>query len=366
MAVASPSSKCFGHLPSGQSVESWTISGSGGLVAEVITYGGILTKVLVPELNGHVNDVVLGFNRLDPYLTDRAYFGAIVGRVAGRIPHARLILEGKTYELTRNEGANHLHGGFKGFSRKLWKATPGVDKQDRPSLRLEYLSQNGEEGYPGSAHVAVTYSVTPENVLQIRSEAKSDQTTPLSLTFHPYFNLGGESSGSVAGHELQIHADDFVAVDENMTLLDDLKSVTGDNDFRCSRNLGDAIPKLFRNHGDLYRIRRMINPEGLTGPVPAARTGLASAARLIHQPSGRAMDISTTATYLQLYTGVGLDGTLAGKQGASYERYAGLCLECEGYPNGANHPAMGDILLYPGKARCEVTEYAFNTLRSSG
>jgi aldose 1-epimerase len=358
MTATFPSSRCFGHFPTGESVESWTIAGSGGLVAEVITYGGILTKLLAPGLNGHVDDVVLGFNQLDPYLTDRAYFGAIVGRVAGRIPHARFILEGKTYELTRNEDANHLHGGSEGFSKKLWKATPGVEQQDRPSLRLEYFSQNGEEGYPGSVKVAVTYSITPENALQIRSEASSDQTTPLSLTFHPYFNLGGEGSGSVVGHELQIHADNFVAVDENMTPLDDLKSVTRDNDFRCSRSLAEAIPKLFRNHGDLYRLRRMANQEGLNGLVPAAR--------LIHQPRGRAMDVSTTASYIQLYTGVGLDGTLAGKMGASYESYAGLCLECQGYPNGLNHPAMGDILLHPGQARSEVTQYAFSTLSSSG
>jgi len=357
MTATFPSSRCFGHLPTGESVESWTITGSGGLVAEIITYGGIFTKLLVPGLHGNVDDVVLGFNRLDPYLTDRAYFGAIVGRVAGRIPCARLNLEGKTYELTRNEGVNHLHGGLEGFSRKLWRATPCVEQQDRPSLRLEYFSRNGEEGYPGSVQVAATYSVTPENVLQIRSEASSDQTTPLSLTFHPYFNLGGEGSGSVAAHELQIHADDFVAVDENMTLLEDLKSVTCDNDFRRSRNLGEAIPRLFRNHGDLYRIRRMADREGFNRLFPAAR--------LIHRPSGRAMDVSTTATYIQLYTGVGLDGTLAGKLGAPYERYAGLCLECEGYPNGLNHPALGDILLHPGRARIEVTEYAFSTLGSS-
>ena len=146
MTATFPFSRCFGHLPTGESVESWTITGSGGLVAEIITYGGILTKLLVPGLHGNVDDVVLGFNRLDPYLTDRAYFGAIVGRVAGRIPHAGFILEGKIYELTRNEGANHLHGGFEGFNRKLWRATPGVERQDRPSLRLESFSQDGEEG----------------------------------------------------------------------------------------------------------------------------------------------------------------------------------------------------------------------------
>lgn len=321
-------------------------------MAEIITYGGIVRRLLAPGRGGHLDDVVLGFDQLESYLEDRAYVGAIVGRVAGRIPAARFYFEGKIHKLTQNDGNNHLHGGFKGFNKRLWKATPIVESPDRPSLRLEYLSQDGEEGYPGSVNISVTYTVTPENALLIRSEAASDRTTPLSLTFHSYFNLGGDGSHSIADHELQVHADEYVAVDQNMTLLGASRSVTRSNDFRHRRRLGDVIPYLFQNHGDLYRIRRTDGrEEGAT---------LMRAARLMHPPSGRALDVSTTASYLQLYTGVGLDGSCAGKQGASYERYAGVCLECEGYPDGANDPSMGNILLHPGQLKTELTQFAFS------
>jgi aldose 1-epimerase len=348
-------SRSFGYLPTGEPVEAWTITGSGGLVAEIITYGGIVTKLLVPGRDGRLDDVVLGFNDLGSYLADRAYFGAVIGRVAGRIPEARFKLDGNTYQLACNDAPNHLHGGIEGFNRKLWVATPILKSMSPPSVRLEYTSPDGEEGYPGSVNVSVTYTVTAENVLLIQSEAASDRTTPLSLTFHSYFNLGGEGTGSIADHELQIHAEEFVPVDESMTLQREFRPVTNSNDFRRLRKLGDAIPHLFQNHGDLYRIRRMAGqnkaPEYL------------SAARLLHRPSGRVMDVSTTATHLQLYTGASLDGSAKGKLGVLYGPHAGVCLECEGYPNGANDPAMGDILLHPGQRQSSVTGFTFMTLQ---
>ncbi len=288
MAAAFLSSQCYGYLPTGAPVDAWAISGSGGLVAEIITYGGIVRRLLAPGRNGQLDDVVLGFNQLETYLKDRAYFGAVIGRVAGRIPHARFQFEGKIYELTSNDGTNHLHGGLDGFNRKFWRATPGGGPRDRPPLRLEYSSPDGEEGYPGSVNVSVTYTVTPENVLLIWSGATTYRTTPLSLTFHPYFKLGSGGSGSIADHDLQIYADEYVAIDKNLTLLGDCKSVTSSNDSRGLRRLGDAIPHLCKNHGDLYRIRRT--------PDRGGSTGLVRAARLMHDPSGRVMDVSTTAT----------------------------------------------------------------------
>ena len=354
MATASLSSEIFGSLPTGESVESWTIAGAGGLVAEILTYGGIVRRLFVPGRNGRLDDVVLGFNQLDSYLEDRAYFGAIVGRVAGRIPRARFILEGKTHELAANESTNHLHGGRAGFNKKRWKATPCVQDQDRPSLRLEYFSPDGEEGYPGSVQVAVTYTVTPDNSLFIQSEATSDRTTPFSLTYHLYFNLAGESAGTVAGHELQIHADQFVAVDENLAPLGELRDVTSSNDFRHLRRVEDAIPHLFQSHGDLYRIHRLPGRDTPGCRVPAAR--------LVHQSSGRVMEVSTTTTYLQFYSGVGLNGSLAGKHGSMYGRFAGVCLECEGSPLGVSDPSSGGALLCPGRLQSEVTQFSFGTL----
>jgi aldose 1-epimerase len=300
-------------------------------------------------------DVVLGFNDLDAYVADRAYFGAVIGRVAGRIADAQFTLEGKTYELARNDSPNHLHGGVEGFNKKIWTALPMTRRGGAPSLRLTYCSPDGEEGYPGMVAAAVQYTVTEDNIFLVETEAVSDRPTPFSLTVHPYFNLGGEGSGSIADHEIQIHADEFVLTDERMTPLGRTGSVIGrSNDFPQLRSLGDAIPCLFQNHGDLYRVRET--------KKKGARSKLAPAARLVHPASGRVLDVCTTEAYVQLYTGAGLDGSVTGKSGTNYSRYAGVSLECEGYPDGANAPSMGDIVLRPGEIRQQTTAYAFATL----
>ncbi|MGO8718817.1 MAG: aldose epimerase family protein [Acidobacteriaceae bacterium] len=349
-----PTSRTFGFLHDGESVEAWTLCGQGGLVLEIITYGATVTRLLAPDRDGRLVDVVLGFNNLDSYLANRAYIGAVVGRVAGRIPDARFNLEGKTYELARNDPPNHLHGGIEGFDKKIWTASPMENPGGAPSLRLTYRSRDGEEGYPGTVDAAVEYTVTRENVFLVETEAATDRPTPFSLTMHHYFNLGGEGSGSIADHELQIHSGEFVFTDESLTLLGRIGSVTGrSNDFRQLRNLGDAIPSLFQNHGDLYPVRGT-GPEGSRSqPVPAAR--------LVHPSSGRVLEVSTTETYMQLYTGAGLDGSLTGKSGARYPRHAGVCLECEGYPDGANASSLGDIVLRPKHPQRHTTAYAFST-----
>jgi aldose 1-epimerase len=309
---------------------------------------------MAPDRDGRMADVVLGFNCLDSYLASPAYFGAVVGRVAGRIPGASFNLEGKTYTLARNDSPNHLHGGVEGFDKKIWSASPMEKPGGAPSLRLTYRSPNGEEGYPGTVNVTVTYTVTDDNAFVGEIEADTDQPTPFSLTMHHYFNLGGEGTGSVADHELQIHSDEFVFTDERMTLLGRTGSVNGrSNDFRQLRNLGDAIPSLFKNHGDLYLVRK--TQQGDTASKPVA------AARLVHPASGRVVEVSTTETYMQLYTGASLDGSLTGKSGSRYARYAGVCLECEGYPDGANTSGLGDIVLRPGKLQRHTTTYAFST-----
>lgn len=349
--ASSPAFRTFGHLPTGESVEAWTIQGSSGLLAEILTYGAIVRTLLVPGRDGRLHDVVLGFDDLDSYLADRAYFGAMVGRVAGRVTGARFSLDGRIYELPANEPPNHLHGGFQGFSKRLWTDARASAEDGSQSLCLTYVSPDGEEGYPGTVRVTVSYTVTSRNVLLIRTEACTDRATPLSLTSHCYFNLAGEHVGSVADHELQIFAERYFPAGSDMSLLGEAKPLTAANDFSGLRSLGEAIPQLYRNHGDLYSIRR---PGSAGSPrVPAAR--------LLHGPSGRMMDVSTAATHLQLYTAAGLDGTILGKSGRPYGRYAAVCLECEGYPDGANVPAMGDIILRPGHPRYEETAYAFCT-----
>lgn len=352
--TSSITSRIFGFLPDGKAIEAWTLCGQGGLVLEIITYGAIVTRLLVPDRDGQIADVVLGFNDLDSYLADRDYVGALIGRVAGRIAGAQFALDGKTYELAQNDFPNHLHGGSEGFNKKIWTASPMMRRGGAPSLRLTYCSPDGEEGYPGTVTTTVKYTVTDDNTFRVETEAVSDRPTPFSLTLHPYFNLGGEASGSTVDHELQIYADEFVLTDQRMTPLGRIGSVIGQsNDFPQLRSLGDAIPRLFQNHGDLYRVRET--------KTKSTRSNLAPAARLVHPASGRVLAVSTTEPYVQLYTGAGLDGSLIGKSGVRYSRYAGVCLECEGYPDGANTPSMGDILLHPGEIRKQATSYAFST-----
>jgi aldose 1-epimerase len=356
---ATLNSKSYGLLSDGQSVEAWTLAVPSGLTVEVITYGGIVTRLLVPDRNGNLDDVVLGCADLNGYLAGHPYFGAIAGRVAGRITGAAFHLEGKTYRLARNDPPNHLHGGVHGFDKKVWSATP-VDRADRaPSLRLSYRSPDGEEGYPGNVDVTVTYTVTHDNTFQIESNATSDRPTPINLTSHSYFNLAGESAGSIADHELQIFADESVAADESMTLLGRLESVTGrGNDFRRPRRLGEAIPQLYQNHGDLYL---------LSGhPSAAPNSELARAAQLVHPRSGRVLNVFTNEKYMQFYTGSHLDGSITGKSGARYSRHSGLCLECHGYPDGVNTPQLGDIILRRNAPQHRATAYAFSTTSELG
>jgi aldose 1-epimerase len=345
----------FGSLPDGNPVEAWTLFGRGGLVLEMITYGATVTRLLAPDRNGHLTDVVLGFNNLDSYLAGRAYFGAMIGRVAGRITGARFNLDGKIYKLAQNEAPNHLHGGREGFDKKAWTATPVKNADGAPAVRLTYRSPNGEEGYPGEVDVAVTYTITDDNVFLVEVEASADRPTPFCPTHHSYFNLAGEAAGSILDHELQIYSDEFILTNENMTFLGEVGSVTGqNNDFRQPRILREAIPLLFQNHGDLYRIRSGTRDNPNLRPLKVAR--------LAHPLSGRVLEVSTTETYLQLYTGAFLDGSFIGKSGAPYRQYAGICLECENYPDGVNAPSLGDIILHPGTTHREITAYAFGTL----
>lgn len=334
------------------------LRGRGGLELEILTYGGIVTRLFAPDHNGDRADVVLGFNDLESYLAGHPYFGSITGRVAGRIAGASFHLEGKNYTLARNEPPNHLHGGIHGFDKKIWTATPLEDPRGS-SLRLAYRSQDGEEGYPGTVDVTVTYTVTEDNVFVIETEATTDRPTPFNLTHHSYFNLAGESAGSITDHELQVYADAFIPTDEHMTLLDRVESVSGrNNDFRQPRRLAAAIPLLFHNHGDLYAIRKAVSNGAGRKPEPAAR--------LLHPRSGRVLEVSTTETHLQFYTAAALDGSLRGKSGVPYGRYAAVCLECQGYSNGANAPELGNIILRPEHASRQTTTYKFSTIAGNG
>ncbi len=342
----------FGCLEDGRLVESWSLSGAGGLTVEALTYGGIVTKLILPDRNGRDADVVLGFNDLGSYLQGHPYFGSIVGRVAGRMKGAEFHLEGRSFQLPCNEPPNHLHGGYRGFDKQLWRATTVVRPDHAPSLRLDYRSCDGEEGYPGNVDVSVTYTVTNDNVFLIETRATTDQATPFSLTHHSYFNLAGEGSGSIANHVLQIDADEFIGMNEDLTLSDCPETVEGTpNDLRIATPLAGRLTHLASDHGAMYPVRK-----------PTAAGGVVKIAELTHPESGRVLTCSTTNTHLQLYTASALDGSITGKSGRPYAKYAALCLECEGYPNGANRPNLGDIILRPGAPQHHITAYAFSSL----
>jgi len=336
-------------MPSGERIEEYTLTNKNNLSLKVITYGGIVNQLHVPDRNGRMADVVLGFDNLEQYLAGHPYFGCITGRVAGRLTHGKFSLNGKNYTLAINNPPNHLHGGAVGFDKRIWNAE--VLSGQEPRLRLNYLSPDGEEGYPGNVRVSVVYALTDANEFVVEYEAVTDRATPLNLTNHSYFNLAGEGSGRIDDHILQIFADDYAPADEMMTLLGRRESVAGlANDFTPARRIGDAIPGLWQNHGDVYFTRN--GKSAFSTPV----------ARLVAPGSGRVMEISSTEPCLQLYTGVSLDGTLAGKSGRPYGPHSALCLECEGYPNGVNAPQLGNIVLRPGETYRQTTVHKFSVV----
>jgi aldose 1-epimerase len=340
------SSTLFGRTPAGDPVEKFDLSNNAGMSVSVITYGGIIQSIRLPDRVGKVADVVLGFDGLESYIKEHPYFGCITGRVAGRITGGMLRIGGTEYSLAINNGPNHLHGGLVGLDKRIWKAVTLPD-----GVSLHYQSPDGEEGYPGNIDIAVTYRLTDASELIIESEVKTDELTPVSLTNHSYFNLAGEGAGSIEDHVLQIFADDFVPTDKDLTLSGRRESVAGQpNDLREPRRLRDVVPNLHLHHGDNYLLR------------PGGEGGFSMVALLTDPASGRRLEVRTNESNLQLYTGFFLDGTLTGKSGTSYGPHAGLCLECQGYPDGVAHPELGDILVRPGQPQRRFTKYTFSTV----
>lgn len=343
-------SKPYGKLPSGDEVIEFSIS-HAGLSMKAISYGGIISEFHVPDRNGKVEDIVLGLPSLDAYLAGHPWFGAITGRVAGRISYGTFELEGRKYQLEINNPPNHLHGGSDALDKKNWKGTAAISESGEPFVSFSYLSPDGECGYPGNVDIKVTYTLTDRTALRIDYEATTDGPTPLSLTNHSYFNLAGESASRVEDHLVQIHADHWVPTDDNMTLSGKVDSVAGrPNDFTKPKRLGDALTGLLNYHGDNYLVRR----DKKKFLVPVAR---------VQDPgSGRVMEVESTEACLQFYTGKFLDeGGFRGKSGRIYEPHGGLCLECQGYPDGVSCPEIDDIVLLPGERYLQTTCYRFST-----
>jgi len=341
----------FGKLPTGETVELYTLKNAKGMEADISTYGGVIVSLKVPDRSGALGDIVLGFDDLKGYLTPPPYFGAIIGRYGNRIGHAQFTLDGVTYKLFKNDGDNSLHGGKRGFDKVLWKAKPG----DGNSLELAYLSKDGEEGYPGNLSVTVVYTLTDENELKIDYSATTDKDTVLNLTNHSYFNLAGQGEGDILNHQIMINADKFTPVDKGLIPTGELRSVEGTPlDFRQPHAIGERIGSSYEQIvlGGGYDHNFVLNRSG---------DGLSLAARVTEAKSGRVMEVLTTQPAIQFYTGNFLDGTLKGKGGKVYGRRSALCLETQHYPDSPNHPDFPTTELKPGERYHTTTVYRFST-----
>jgi aldose 1-epimerase len=339
----------FGKTPDGTPVELYVLS-NGRITAKVMTYGGIITELHVPDRQGKTADVVLGFDTLDPYLAKNPHFGAITGRVANRIARAEFTLDGHEYKLAANNGPNTLHGGLKGFDKKVWKAED-VSGPDGPAVKLTYLSKDGEEGFPGNLSVAVTYTITPDDALRIDYAATTDKATPVNLTNHSYFNLAGHASGAILGHELMIAADQYTPADDTLIPTGQLASVRGTPlDFTTPTTIGARIGQIKAEVGG-YDHNYVIRPDTRSP---------AFAVRARDPESGRVMEMYTTEPGVQLYTSNFMDGSLKGKGGVAYKKHQGFCLEAQHFPDSLHHPEFPSIILRPGSMYTQTTIYKFS------
>jgi aldose 1-epimerase len=337
----------FGKTHDGIPVELYTLTNKNGLVAKVINYGAILTELQVPDKNGKMADVVLGFADLPDYLDHSPFFGATAGRYANRIADAQFTLNGKTYHLFANNGPTSLHGGKKGFDKQIWKAEP-KETSDGPSVKFTYLSPDGEENYPGNLNTTCTYTLTNDNALKIEFTATTDKPTVLNLTNHTYWNLGGESSGSILDEVLTINADRYTPVDQNLIPTGELKPVAGTPmDFRKPMPIGSRIDQVPGGYDHNYVLNS-------PGPKPGF------AARLEDPKTGRVMEVLTTQPGVQLYTANHLDGKVAGIGGKPYEGNGAVCLETQHFPDSPNHPDFPTTVLNPGEKFDQVTIYKFS------
>ena len=347
----------------GQSVERYTLTNNSGAKMKVITYGGIITELFVPDRNGEMGDVVLGFDKLAGYLSpeyknNNPYFGAIIGRYCTRIAKGKFTLDNVEYTLATNDGENHLHGGNIGFNAVLWKAKP-VESADGYALELTYISKDMEEGYPGNLQVTVTYTLTDANEVKIDYLAVTDKATPCNLTNHSYFNLSAGKQPTIADHELTILADQFAEMTNTLVTTGNLIDVAGTPmDFTTPHKIGERIDA---DYGQLKPGRGYAHSWSLRNSEGA----LALATTLYEPVSGRYMEVFTTQPAMHFYAGTYLDGVLTGKNNIRYVKCAGLCLETQHLPD-PNQTAFPSTILRPGEIYRTQTVFRFSVKGEGG
>lgn len=338
----------YGKLPDGRPVDLYTLTNAAGMRVQLINYGAITVSVEVPDRSGKLTDVTLGYDTLAGWLDNKPYFGATIGRYANRIARGQFTLDGKTYTLARNNGANHLHGGIRGFDKVLWNAEP-VQTPESAGVRFTYLSRDGEEGYPGNLSVTALYSLNDDNEFKVEFSATTDKPTVVNLAHHTYWNLAGAAAGDILGHELMLNADHFTPVDEDLIPTGQIASVAGTPmDFTRPTPIGARIAQVAGGYDHNYVLRKQAGQVAL-------------AARVYEPQSGRVLEIYTDQPGIQFYSGNFLDGTVRGKGGVAYQKHHGFCLETQHYPDSPNRPEFPSVVLRPGETYKHVMIHKFST-----
>ena len=341
----------FGKMPDGKSVELITLRNAHGTEAQILTYGGIVMSLKVPDKDGKFGDVVLGFDNLGSYLTNSPYFGALVGRYGNRIANGKFAIDGHTYTLAQNNGANNLHAGPVGFDKVVWNVVQQRATDKDASVELSYLSKDGDQGFPGNLKVTATYTVTEDNALRLDYTATTDKATVVNLTHHSYFNFAG--SGDILNEEVVINADKFLPVDANLIPTGELRPVKGTPfDFTTPRKVGERINdndeqlKLGGGYDHCWVLNKKSGE-------------LSFAASAYDAGTGRFMEVFSTEPGTQFYTGNFLDG-LHGKNGQTYPRRTGFCFEPQHFPDSPNHPDFPGAVLRPGQTYKNTIIYRFS------
>lgn len=336
-------------------IKLYTLKNANGVTIKVTNYGAIVTSILVPDRDGKLGDIALGYNRVEDYINavDKPYFGAIVGRFGNRIAKGEFSIGGETYKLAVNNGDNHLHGGVIGFDKVVWDAKP-VEGSSWTGVELSYLAKDKEEGYPGNLSIKVTYKLADDNSLTVDYHATTDNATPVNLTQHTYFNLKGEGQGTILDHEMMINAKRYTPVDEGLIPTGEMPSVSGTPfDFTSPKPIGRDIGMSHQQleYGLGYDHNFVLDKNG---------DEMSLAAR-VHEPtSGRVMEIHTTEPGIQFYCGNFLDGRLKGKSGNAYVHRGGFCLETQHYPDSPNQPKFPSCILKPGETYSTTTVFKFS------
>jgi len=349
----------FGKMPDGTPVQIYTLRNSKGAEARIMTYGGIVQKITMPDKNGNYADIVLGFDNLEGYINTNyvehcAYFGALIGRYGNRIGGGKFTLDGQTYTLPQNDHGNTLHGGIKGFDKVVWVPVKADIGPEGPQLELAYLSRDGDQGFPGDLNVYATYTLTDDSTLKLVFTATTDKPTVVNLTHHSYFNLSGQGSGSILDDLVYINSDKITAVDSHLIPTGEYLDVAGTPfDFRKPTAIGARIndPNTILQYGPGYDHNWVINN---------APGQLGLQARVTDPKSGRVMEVWSDQPGLQFYTGNFLDGSLVGKDGKVYTRRSAFTMEPQDYPDAPNHSNFPSCVLRPGETYHNTIEYKFS------